>query len=190
MSVRQAQKARTRKRSTVVAPADWRIGRLADLYRASIVEKGRGESFLIALSYLATAFLIRGITHAIRHQILGLRNISSGGGLHIHHMVFGIIGLLLVGFISAGFRPRRRWARRALAIGFGIAAALTLDEFALWLRLEDVYWSPQGRESVYALFLAGAIALLLFQGLDFWRSLWRDTLWLVSGRRGPLPTPR
>jgi hypothetical protein len=187
VAVSGQQKAALRKRPRAAKPSEWHVNRLVDHYRAAIVEKGRGESFLLALSYLITAFVIRGITHAIQHQLFGLRNVSSGGGLHIHHMVFGIVGLLIVGFVSVGFRPRRRWARRALAIAFGICAALTLDEFALWLRLEDVYWSPQGRESVDALFLAGAVSLLFFQGLDFWRAVWRDTAWLLLGRHGPLP---
>jgi hypothetical protein len=170
-------------------PRPGSAGRLRQLYRDTVVQQGRAEGFLISLSYLLASFAIRGVTHAIRDQRFKFlfHNMSSSGGLHIHHFVIGILVLLVIGFIAIGFRPEANWARRALAVAFGIAAALTLDEFALWLRLEDVYWSPQGRESVDALILAGAVSLLALQGLSFWRALWRDLLWLLFRRGGAYP---
>jgi hypothetical protein len=165
------------------------IGRLRQVYHDTVVEKGRAEGFLIPLSYIVMSLVIRAITHAIRDRRFSFlfHNMSPSSGLHIHHMVFGILGLLAIGFIAVAFRPKPAAARYALAVGYGIAAALTLDEFALWLRLDDVYWSPQGKESVDALLLAGAVFLLAMQGLDFWGALWRDVTWLLSKRNGPYP---
>jgi hypothetical protein len=50
--------------------------------------------------------------------------------------------------LGTGSGPSYPWASRVTALLYGIGAALTLDEFALWLHLEDVYWSPEGRESI------------------------------------------
>ena len=97
----------------------------------------------------------RGVTHAIRHHIPPFHNLSSKGGTHIHHSTFGILGLLGIGFIWTqqvwtGHDEPPRWGSRITASTFGIAAALTLDEFALWLDLKDDYWDKQGRKSIDA----------------------------------------
>jgi hypothetical protein len=177
--------------AAAVRPRPGSFGRVRQVYHDTIVRQGRSEGVLISVSFLLTSLVIRAITHAIRDQRFKFlfHNISPSSGLHIHHFVIGILILLAVGFISTGFRPNRPWARRALAIAFGIAAALTLDEFALWLRLQDVYWSPQGRESVDALILTGAISLLAVQGFSFWRALWRDAIWLLLRREQAYPEP-
>jgi hypothetical protein len=100
----------------------------------------------------------RGITHAIRSGVGPFNNMSVGGR-HLHHMVFGIGGLLTTGYlwlllVGTDHRASRRTSRLT-AGGFGVASALTLDEFALWLDLQDVYWSKQGRRSVDAAVLFG-----------------------------------
>ena len=83
------------------------------------------------------------------------------GGRHIHHLVWGILILLAVGYAwlaeaGSGSSPSSIFVSRLLAVLYGVGAALTLDEFALWLNLADVYWSPQGRESIDAVILFGA----------------------------------
>jgi hypothetical protein len=55
-----------------------------------------------------------------------------------------------------------------------VALGLTLDEFALWLRLADVYWSPEGRESLEAIAVTTALLALLAVGLPFWRAVFRE----------------
>jgi hypothetical protein len=161
-------------------------GRLHELFQRTIGERGRSGGFLISLSLLITTFAARAVTHAIRDQRLTsvFRNVSSQKGLHIHHCVFGILGLLGVGYTDIRFQPKRVLIRRVLAVFYGVAAALTLDEFALWLRLRDVYWTPEGRESVDALIVAGACSLLALEGMSFWQALWRDTIWLIVHRGG------
>ena len=84
------------------------------------------------------------------------------GGLHVHHLVFGIVLLLLAGFVLA-LQPGNPWFDLAAA-AFGIGAGLTLDEFALWLHLEDVYWSEEGRRSVDAVVIAAVVGGLLLLG--------------------------
>jgi hypothetical protein len=81
----------------------------------------------------------------------------TSGDLHIHHLVWGIILLLLCGFLGFSTEHVSPWTQ-ILAVLFGIGAGFTLDEFALWLRLEDVYWAEQGRESVQAVMIAATFA--------------------------------
>jgi hypothetical protein len=84
------------------------------------------------------------------------------GGRHIHHLVWGILLLLVCGYaeiadVGTGETPLSILMSRLLALSYGIGAALTLDEFALWLNLDALaYWSRQGRESVDAVILFGA----------------------------------
>ena len=93
---------------------------------------------------------MRGITHLIRAGVGPFHNVSSGG-LHIHHLVWGILLLLVVGYvwlIEEG--TTSTLLSNVTAIAYGVGAALALDEFALWLNLQDVYWTGPGRESIDA----------------------------------------
>jgi hypothetical protein len=89
-------------------------------------------------------------------------SIKTEGGLHVHHLVFGIVLLLAMGFALA-LQPDSPWLE-IFAAGFGIGAGLTLDEYALWLHLEDVYWAEEGRRSVDAVVIAALIGGLLLMG--------------------------
>ena len=115
---------------------------------------------------------VRGITHAIRAERGPFRNITPGGR-HIHHMTFGIMGLLTVGYLwmlEVGTNDARS-ASLATAMVYGSGAALTLDEFALWLNLEDDYWTKQGRESIDAVVLFGAALSMSVIGRGFLKEL-------------------
>src|SRR3954463_438315 len=110
-----------------------------------------------AVAWMMAAFLLtflttRLITRAIRTGRGPFRN-ASVGGVHIHHEVYGIFLMLGAGAAEVTYRPGAP-AVYALAALFGAGAALTLDEFALWLHLDDVYWSREGRSSVDAVLLA------------------------------------
>lgn len=150
--------------------------RVAYLYNEHVVATGRENAFLVAVAFLITFGVVRFITHSIRaHRLRWLfHNVQTANGPHIHHLVFGIIGLLAVGYIATAFPLQRPWIKRLLAIAFGISAALTLDEFALWLNLQDVYWTKQGRESVDAVMVFGALAALAAAGRAFARAMWHD----------------
>jgi hypothetical protein len=89
-------------------------------------------------------------------------SVQTEGGLHVHHLVFGIVLILATGFALA-LQPPSPWLE-LFAAGFGIGAGLTLDEYALWLHLEDVYWAEEGRRSVDAVVIAALLGGLLLMG--------------------------
>ena len=137
------------------------------------------------IAFLLTFFVTRTIVRYIRahagsdapRKWWQPRNIGHGS-LHIHHVVIGVIlvmvsGLTMVTLAVDGGVPEFT----AAAIFFGIGAALVLDEFALILHLQDVYWSEDGRTSVDAVFAAVAVAGLLILGLNplsfFDVNIWR-----------------
>jgi hypothetical protein len=130
------------------------------------VEPGRECAFLVLLAFLATFLFIRTSARLIRDpNITWWPGNVEAGGLHIHHLVWGIWLLLISGFTAFVMDLDAPWWQ-ATAIGFGIGAGLTLDEFALWLRLEDVYWSEEGRESIDAVVVVTVLAGLVVVGVQ------------------------
>jgi hypothetical protein len=131
------------------------------LYRRHLSDPRRERAFLSAAGFTSAFATARGITHAIRAGVGPFGNISAGGR-HIHHSTFGILGLLGVGYAwlyqwGIGTPPCSRASSRASATLYGVAAALTLDEFALWLDLQDDYWDRQGRKSIDAVAMFGGL---------------------------------
>lgn len=118
----------------------------------------------ILVAFLVTFLATRAITRAIRTGRGPFRD-ASLGGVHLHHQVYGIFLLLGVGTAEFTYRPGAPWVQ-VLATLFGVGAALTLDEFALWLRLEDVYWAREGRSSVDAVLVALVVGGLLLTGAN------------------------
>ena len=141
---------------------------------AEVVLEFEGESFLgeegtraglILLAAMLLSFLfIRTSARLMRSPKVPWwpGSVVSEGGLHVHHLVFGIVLMLLAGF-GLALSPTSPWLE-ILAGGFGIGAGLTLDEYALWLHLEDVYWAEEGRRSVDAVVVAALIGGLLLLG--------------------------
>jgi hypothetical protein len=126
---------------------------------------GRRALIVWAVLAFVTTFLVtRFVTHAIRAGRGPFRD-ASVGGVHLHHEVYGIFLLLGTGTAEFTYRPGPPWGF-VLAALFGAGAALTLDEFALWLHLEDVYWSREGRSSVDALLIASLVGALLLVGAN------------------------
>jgi hypothetical protein len=138
---------------------------IAHGYRRHIIEAGREQAFWVLIAFLLTFIIVRIITHAIRAGRGPFRNLSVGG-THLHHLVPGIILVLITGYLSNVVHLRA--TRTVVAVFFGIGAALTLDEFALWLHLKDVYWTKQGRRSVDVVIVAAALAGLVVLGSGFW----------------------
>jgi hypothetical protein len=83
-------------------------------------------------------------------------SVVSDGGVHVHHLVFGIVLMMGSGVVSFALLDTGWWYE-VCALLFGIGMGLTIDEFALWLYLDDVYWSEEGRSSIDATFIAVAI---------------------------------
>lgn len=156
----------------------WRAFR--HIYIFHFRDERRERLFLASLTFLLTFGLVRGITAMIRAGVGPFHNVTSGG-VHIHHLVWGILLLLAVGYVwllEVGVGSS--WVASLTAMAFGVGAALTLDEFALWLNLKDVYWDRQGRESIDAVLIFGG---LLSSGVWGWPFL-RDIA-LVLTRHKP-----
>jgi hypothetical protein len=160
--------------------------RLGLLYQRYFGELRRERMFLSSVAFYVTFALTRAITHAIRAGVGPFHDVAAGG-IHVHHLVWGILLLLGVGYlwlhqIGTGDPGRSRALSRLTAVLYGIGAALTLDEFALWLRLRDVYWAREGRESVDAVLLFGALLSAGLWGGRFLEALVRE-LTRLGGRR-------
>jgi hypothetical protein len=149
-------------------------GELRKIYHEHFRDPRRERQFLASVSFFATFVCVRLIVRSIRSGRGPFHNVSAGGR-HIHHLVFGISLLLLIGFlwlmqIGTGVLRPRRWMR-ATAVAYGAGSAMTLDEFALWLNLSDVYFKPEGRESIDAVVLFGSLMSIGFWGQPFLKGL-------------------
>jgi hypothetical protein len=159
-----------RRRSWLSAGQDAQDVR--SLYYKHFGDRRRERQLFSTAGFFLTFATVRAITHAIRAERGPFRNITPGGR-HIHHMTFGIAGLLTVGYLwmlEIGVKEERRSSRVTAAV-YGGGAALTLDEFALWLNLEDDYWTKQGRESIDAVALFGSLLTLSVLGKGFFAEL-------------------
>jgi hypothetical protein len=154
---------------------------LAGAYRRH-VDVRRQSSLNAWLSFVVTFALLRLLTYGIRYGVLPFHNVVTHSGLHIHHFVWGILILLIVGF--AGFTIQGvRW-HPWLAVAFGIGAALVIDEFALWLNLRDVYWAREGRWSVDLAIGFGGLLGLFYAAERFWQDAVREVSNAVRRRVG------
>lgn len=115
-------------------------------------------------SFVVTFLVTRFVTKMIASGRGPFRN-ASVGGVHVHHQVYGIFLMIGAGTLELNYRPDSPWVE-ILAVAFGAGAALTLDEFALWLRLDDVYWAKEGRKSVDAVMMAAVVGALLLVGFN------------------------
>ena len=154
--------------------------RAVEIYRDSFKDKRRERLFLSSVSFFTTFAATRAITHAIRDGVGPFHNLSVGGR-HFHHLVLGIAGLLGTGYlwvVQINTSGKTEGTDDALckftSILYGGSSALTLDEFALWLDLEDVYWARQGRESVDAVMLFGGLLSIGLWGRPFFRDVYRE----------------
>jgi hypothetical protein len=135
--------------------------RLGSLLREHIADRPRRRLFLASVSFFLTFAMVRGMVFAIQHQIPPFHYIIMGGR-HIHHLVLGILILLAVGYgwlceVGTGSDSSSILASALMSLLYGVGAALTLDEFALWLNLKDVYFVREGRSSIDAVVLFGSL---------------------------------
>src|SRR6202166_670991 len=151
---------------------------LGHVLHERIPDRPRRRLFVASVSFFLTFAEVRGVVYAIEHQIPPFHFIEVGGR-HIHHLVIGIVILLLVGYcwlaeMGTGADDSSIFVSRLMSILYGAGAALTLDEFALWLNLRDVYWSREGRASIDAIILFGALLSV---------SAWGAPLFSPSGKK-------
>lgn len=137
----------------------------------------RERAMFAAFGFTVALAITRGITTLLHERGAGPNGGLIVGGVHIHHFVFGMVGLLLLAYVwlllfGIVDVPKRRWFRLT-ALAYGICVALILDEFALWLNLRDVYWQRQGRESIEALAIFAGLLLWAVLIAPFARAVWR-----------------
>lgn len=140
---------------------------MLDWYRSMLVDTGRSAALWALLGFLVTYGIVRWITVSIHRRSQEGRADEGGavkdvyiGGVHIHHQVWGILLVLVSGLLEFRFQPPFPWVE-ILAVLFGVGAALALDEFALWLHVDDVYWSEEGRKSIDAVMIAAVVGIAL-----------------------------
>ena len=126
------------------------------------LEPGPGTGFIVLVAFLASYLAIRTSARMTRSVSWWPGGVQSGG-VHYHHLVWGIMLMLFCGFLAFAAPLVAPWWH-LVAIGFGIGAGFTLDEFALWVRLQDVYWSEEGRSSFDAVVATVAFGLLVVLG--------------------------
>jgi hypothetical protein len=146
---------------------------IGSVYQHGIVDTGREPHFLFFVAFLVTFGFIRTSTHMIRAQVSWWPGNVSVGGTHVHHLVWGILLLLSCGYVAVAIDPNSPW-RELIAVLFGIGTGLTLDEFALWLDLKDVYWEKEGRKSIDAVIIAAAISGVFLISLRSWIDVTTD----------------
>ena len=162
-----------------------------DWYQEVFVDTGRAPALWALIGFLLAFAITRGITRRIRAKNAekqaappdkpddggGFSDIYIGG-VHVHHQVWGILLVLVSGLLEFRFSPDSPWTE-VLAALFGVGAALALDEFALWFHLDDVYWGEEGRKSIDAILIGGALGVVLLmeaspvgstqeEGVDTW----------------------
>lgn len=163
--------------------------KFGDLVHERIPDRPRRRLFAATVSFFLTFAGVRGVVYCITHNIPPFHFIEMRGR-HIHHLVIGIIMLLAVGYawlcdLGVGEGASSLLASRLFSILYGVGSALTLDEFALWLNLKDVYWSPEGRESIDAVILFGALLAVGAWGAPLFSEKARDVAKKAASHESP-----
>lgn len=156
------------------------LTRLGYVVRSTLPDPPRQRMFIASVSFLITFAGVRILVYLILWHVGPFQWVVVHGH-HIHHLVWGILILLLVGYgwlldVGRLQTPVSIFVGRLMAVSYGAGAALTLDEFSLWLNLSpDAYWSSAGRISIDAIILFGALLAVGAWGAPFFRSL--QMLW-------------
>lgn len=138
---------------------------LSDFWHDQIADDGRQGIFLLLVSFLASFLFIRTSARLGRSTTWWPGSVVTDGGVHLHHLVWGICLMMASGVVAFTLRDETPWFE-VCAVFFGIGMGLTIDEFALWVYLKDVYWAQQGRASIDAALYAAAFMGLLLLGID------------------------
>jgi hypothetical protein len=140
---------------------------LVDFWQDQLVAEGKQGLFLVLVGFILSFSFIRMSTRLMRSPRVPWwpGSVVSEGGVHVHHLVFGIVAMMIagvVGFAALGESPYLE----VCALFFGVGMGLTIDEFALWVYLEDVYWAEEGRSSIDATVIAAAGMMLILLGFN------------------------
>jgi hypothetical protein len=140
---------------------------ISDFWNDQVVANGNQGIFLVMAGFLGAFAFIRMSTRLMRSPRVQWwpGSVVSDGGVHVHHLVFGICLMIAAGAIGFAFFQYSPWLEISAAL-FGIGVGLTIDEFALWLYLDDVYWSEEGRKSIDATVIAALVMGLMLIGVQ------------------------
>jgi hypothetical protein len=140
---------------------------LTDFWNHHLVDHDRQGVFLVLIGFVGSFAFIRMSTRIQRSPRIAWwpGSVSTESGVHLHHLVFGIVTMMVagtLGFAAFGHSP---WTEIS-GLFFGIGAGLTIDEFALWVYLDDVYWAKEGRSSIDATVIAASLIGLVALGIN------------------------
>lgn len=135
---------------------------MGDWWQRNIIEPGKLPLLLALTAFVVTFLVTRIITRMIRAGKGPFRNIETGA-VHIHHVVPGVV-LTVIGGFCAVAGGQHGFGAAVAAVVFGMGAGLVMDEFALIVHLDDVYWTEAGRKSVEVVVLTAAVAGLFLLG--------------------------
>jgi hypothetical protein len=138
---------------------------ISDFWNDQLVDHGRQYLFLVFVGFIGSFGFIRLSARLMRSPRVPWwpGSVVSESGVHLHHLVWGIAAMMGAGVISFALLDTGWWYE-VCAVVFGIGMGLTIDEFALWIHLDDVYWSREGRSSIDASFIAAAFMGLILVG--------------------------
>lgn len=139
----------------------------SEFWNEQILANDRQGVFLVLVGFILSFAFIRMSTRLMRSPKAPWwpGSIVSDSGVHLHHLVFGIVTMMIAGTLGFAAHGESPWAE-ICAFGFGIGAGLTIDEFALWVYLDDVYWAEEGRSSIDATVIAAALIGLVVLGVN------------------------
>jgi hypothetical protein len=140
---------------------------LSDFWNDQILADEKQGLFLVLVGFILSFSFIRMSTRLMRSPRVPWwpGSVVSDGGVHVHHLVFGIVTMMIAGTLGISALGQSPYTE-ICAFLFGVGAGLTIDEFALWVYLEDVYWAEQGRSSIDATVIAAAGMMLILLGFS------------------------
>lgn len=140
---------------------------LADFWQDQILDEEKQGLFLVLAGFVLSFAFIRMSTRLMRSPKVPWwpGSVVSDSGVHLHHLVFGIVTMMISGTLGIAVLGDSPWLEICAAL-FGVGAGLTIDEFALWIYLDDVYWAEEGRVSIDATVIAAAAMGLILLGFS------------------------
>jgi hypothetical protein len=161
--------------------------KISELFQVHVQDRPKRRLLLAAIGFFVTFAVARSMAYSVYRNVGPFQYVYVGQ-THIHHLVWGILLLLAVGFcwlieVGTGAKSSSLMASRLMSLLYGVGAALTLDEFALWLHVQEgIYWTRRDWASLDAVILFGAILLIGIWGRDFLRAVGIE-LWHSQRKR-------
>lgn len=137
----------------------------SEFWQDQITDHDRQAIFLLLVGFIGAFLFIRTSARLGRSTTWWPGSVVTDDGVHLHHLVWGICTMMAAGVLGFALQGVSPWVE-LMAVLFGIGMGLTIDEFALWVYLKDVYWAEEGRKSIDAAVLSAALIGLLLLGFN------------------------